>query len=413
MKLWLKTLIGIGIGVVVGILLPKNVVFFDELFKLTSTVAINFFLFLTVLYVLIKTYLGFYGFKKNKIPGLKIALLFVIFITVFLLVSILLSVSFMNITGFQQDEVTMTIIGGEPVKTSTFSDILYKIVNQNLFTALESGTQFILPIVFIGLLFGYASFYASKKSLVFIEVTTSFDDILQIVVNLILDIYPFAAVFIIANLFRGNIFIENNLTFILKPISAILLISFTLTIIYTIILFFLFKKDIFKFYLGILGACLMGLVSGNTAASIMPLNEHLKKNIGIKKELADSLSPISLVLNKSGTIIVSTVTLITIILIYSANLLNFLFILKIVGILFIFSFLLDGINEFGFIAILSMILSIPDLHLEKAGYPLFLVFVPILSRIGIFFDILTTSIFMIIAAKLTNNIEAKKPIDYI
>ena len=413
MKLWLKTIIGILLGIILGITIPKDISFFDRLFKLTSNISINFFLFLTILYVLIKTYLGFYGFKKNKLPGFKITLFFSIFTTVFILISILSSIAFMNITLFQLDDISIKQTQAESIKTFTFSDIIYKIINQNLFTAFVSNIQFILPIIFISFLFGYASFYASKKALIFIEVTTSFNDILQIIVNLILDIYPIATIFIIANLFRQNIFTENELSFILKPISAILVTSLTLSIAYTIVLFFIFKKDIFKYYLGIFGACLMGLVSGNTAAAIMPLNEHLKNNVGIKEELSDSLTPISIILNKSGTIIVATVSLITIILIYSQNLLNFAFILKIVGIMFAFSFLLDGINELGFIAILSMILNIQELHLEQNGYILFLFFYPILSRVGIFFDIFITSIFMIIVSKLTNNIEQKNISEFI
>jgi Na+/H+-dicarboxylate symporter len=212
---------------------------------------------------------------------------------------------------------------------------------------------------------------------------------------------------------KDNILSPEKLQFLFKPLMAILLITSILLVFYTIFLYLIMKNKTGKFYLGLLGAGLMGLVSGNTAASIVSLNEHLKRNIGVKKEVADALTPLGLILNKSGTIIISAVTLMTVILGYSPNILDLRLQISLFILLFIFSFLLDGVNEVGFLALVSMIMHIPSLHLEQDSYLLFLLFVPILSRIGIFLDIITTGIFISFSAKYTDNLDKKEYIDFI
>nr|HPO49751.1 cation:dicarboxylase symporter family transporter [Spirochaetota bacterium] len=186
-----------------------------------------------------------------------------------------------------------------------------------------------------------------------------------------------------------------------------------LLIFYTILLYIILKDKMPKFYLGLLGASLISFVSGNTAAAIIPLNEHLKRNIGLKRELSNSLTPLGMIFNKSGTIVVSAVSLISIILFFTPTILSLKFQIVMFFLLFIFSFMTDGINDAAFLAIISVIMSIQNLHLEDNSYLLFLPFVPILSRIGILFDTISTGIFVTLTAKFTESSEMKEYIDFI
>ncbi len=168
-----------------------------------------------------------------------------------------------------------------------------------------------------------------------------------------------------------------------------------------------------KFYMGIIGAALTSFVAGNSASCIIPLNEHLKRNIGVKKELANCLTPMGMIFNKSGTIIVSVVSLISIILFFTPTVLDFKLQVVMFLLLFVFSFSLDGINEAGFLAVVAVIMNIQTLHLEDNSYLLFLPFVPILSRIGIFLDVITTGIFVTLTSRFVDTVEIKEYIDFV
>jgi Na+/H+-dicarboxylate symporter len=414
LKIWLKMLLGIAFGIILGIIIPQKIVFVDNIFKFISDLAINLLLYSTIAYVLVKSFLGYYELKNNKFDIKKIFGIFFGSFVISLIISIIFSIGLMNLSIFQPDK-SFSIFQNkaEPIKTFSFEEIILRIINTNMFSSFEGPVQFILPVIFIGFIFAISAFYSNKKAVYFIDIMESFDVILEKITHSLIELFPIGAIFVVANLLRTNAFSFDKLQFILRPMIGILIISVILLIFYSFFISLVLKKNTLKFYTGLLGAALTGLVSGNTAASIIPLNEHLKRNLGVKKELSDALTPIGMILNKSGTVIISSVTIMTVILGYSPNILDFKLQLAIFFLLVVFSFALDGVNEVGFLALVSVIMHIPALHLEQDSYLLFLAFVPILSRIGIFFDIITTGIFISLSAKFTDNLENKDFIDFI
>ena len=414
MKIWLKFLIAIVIGLALGFFLPKDIQSINDAVKFLADFSINIILYTTVLYVLLKTYLGYLNIKRNKQNNFKILGFFFLSLFGSLLFSIIISIGFMNLGIFQPDSSFKIIQNAtEPLKTFSFTDILIKMINQNIFSSFEGPTQFLLPIIFIAIIFAISSVHTGKKAEYFVESVESFDAILEKISHIMIEIFPFGSIFIILNIFQKNIFTPDKLQLLVKPALCILLLCAIMMIFYLIFLYATIKNRTGKFLIGILGAAFNGLVSGNSAASVISLNEHLKRNVGIKNEISDTLTPLGMVFNKSGTVVVSTVTIMTVILGYSPNILDFKLQILLFLLLFAFSFLLDGVNEAGFLAIVSMIMHIPSLHLEQDSYLLFLVFVPVLSRIGIFIDVISTGIFITLSAYFTDNLEKREYIDFI
>jgi hypothetical protein len=79
----------------------------------------------------------------------------------------------------------------------------------------------------------------------------------------------------------------------------------------------------------------------------------------------------------------------------------------------LFSFRLDGSNGLGFIVLVAMVLQFKSLKLEENSYLLFMIFLPLLNRIAIFTDTVTTAVFVIIAAKAAKLKKDTKYIDFI
>ncbi|MBN2545829.1 MAG: cation:dicarboxylase symporter family transporter, partial [Spirochaetes bacterium] len=241
----------------------------------------------------------------------------------------------------------------------------------------------------------------------------SFDHILDLVVKQFIEIFAFGAIFIFASLVKIDFFSNTKLLLMLKPLYAVITASLLIIIIYFIVLYIFFKKKAFNYLMSILGSGFISFATGNSAASIIPVSEHLKNNSGVNKNLSDTLTPIGMIINKSGTVIVSTITLLSLILILTPDRLTINLQLLLMLFIFLFSFIQDGANSNAFLIIVISILKINFLHLEEDSYLLFYASIPLFSRIAVYLDSLSTSIFIILTAKFTNNLEEVKYIDYI
>jgi Na+/H+-dicarboxylate symporter len=318
----------------------------------------------------------------------------------------------MNLSFFRPDnsfqQKSFNVIN--PISIENF---FLNIINKNIFISLQTPSKLIIPIIFIAFIFGIAAFSTEKKGIYFIDTIESFDFILDKIIKGFLECYPIGAIFIIAYFFKTNIFAFDNFIFLLKPLLAIGIITVILIIIYILIIIIFLKQKSFKFFIGYIGSILFAFTTNNTAAVIVPLTEHLKNNIGIKKDVADTLTPLGMIINKSGTVVISTVVLMSLILIYSPDILTFHLQLLFIILLFIFSLFLDGSNEMGFLVLTTTILNISFLHLEQDSYLLFLTSIPILNRIGLMLDTLSTSIYITVCAKITDRLESKTYIDFI
>jgi Na+/H+-dicarboxylate symporter len=411
MKLWLKMLFAITIGIIIGIFLPNFKNIYQFIFKPISNLAINLLLYLTVVYVFVKFFIGIIDLKKNKLFK-KTFYIFFICILVSVLFSILISITIMNLNFFHPDnsfqQQSYNLI--EPISIDNF---LSNIINKNIFLSFQTPSKYIIPIIFIAFIFGLAAFYSEKKGIYFVDTIESFDHILDKIIKGFLEFYPLGVIFITAYFIKSDIFSYKNFVFFVKPLIAITIISIFLIIIYFLTIYIFLKQKSFKYFIGYLGSVLFAFTTSNTAAVIAPLTEHLKNNIGVKKEVADTLTPLGMIINKSGTVVVSSVVLMSLILIYSPDILTFNLQLLFIVLLFIFSLFLDGNNQMGFLVLTTTILNINFLHLEQDSYLLFLVSIPLLNRIGLMLDTLSTSIYVTIAAKMTDKLESKTYIDFI
>lgn len=410
MKIWLKMIIAIVVGLAAGLFIPDNIKAVEKIFEIVSSMSINILLYFTVVYIAVKTYLGVVELKNSKKSYLKTMLVFLLSILLSLVLASIISIGVMNFELFHPGSRSIPQASSVALESFTFIGLLYEIINSNLLTAFEGPVKFILPLIFLATLFGFASFYTRKQALYFVEVIESLDAILDTILTHLMDFFYLGAIFITANLFYGlkvELFSRESLPMLISPLLAIFSVTIILLIFYTIFLFIIFRKNLWKNYLGILGAALTGLITGNSAASIIPLNEHLEKNLGVKRGTAGSLTALGMVLNKTGTIVAATVVLFSSILIYSPNNLSLDLQLNLFLLIILFSFRLDGINEAGFLVLISMILKVESLHLEENSYLLFLIFVPIISRIALFLDIMTTGLFIVVSARYSDNIDEK------
>ncbi len=412
LKIWIKTLVALIIGVLLGLFLKPN--FFSiELLKFISDLVVNLLLFLTPLFIIVKSYMGYIKLKKDGIY-LKTISIFLGLSAVTSLVTIIITVCLMNFKVFHiPGHTVITQISDIPLYNNNLFSLIKRIVNPNLFRLVVENGDYILPYIFIGLIFGAGSFFAGKKGVYFIETVESFDAILSKIVRQIIEIFPLGAVFLITYTIKTDFIDVKNLVLILKTLSTTIVISIVIISLYSLYLFLILKKNVGKFFIGFLGASLTAFITGMPLAVVIPLNKHIKDNLGVDQDISDALTPISLIINRSGTMIVSSVVILTILSIYSLSFPPFSLQVLIILFLFFTSFLLDGSGVNGFIVLVSMVMSIKMLHLEPKSYLILISSIPILSRIGLLIDSLSSAVLIYTTAKFQGKVNDVKYIDFI
>ncbi|HQJ06621.1 MAG TPA: cation:dicarboxylase symporter family transporter, partial [Spirochaetota bacterium] len=276
MKIWLKMLFSIVIGLIIGAVVPKDIEWFNSVLKIISSVSVNLLLYFTALYVPLKIFIGFNSLKeKSK----KFIWIFFLSIVISLLFSAIISIGIMNIEIFQQGkEFRVFQISGKPVELLTFGEIINNIISPNLINSFTGQIKYLLPLIFVGLIFALASRSSSKKMQYFIEITQAFEEFVDKIIKQILEIFPFLAIFYVIYL-TGTGFLnvdykefikKEGISYliILKPLIAIILSSAIVLFFSFIFLRIILKKNVALYFLGILGAGLIGFVTGNSASAL-------------------------------------------------------------------------------------------------------------------------------------------------
>lgn len=414
MKIWIKMIISLILGSLIGLFVPDLKISDDTtLFTFLSNIALNLLLYLTPLYILINFFVGLHSIMTKKISN-KIFSKFTILIISSLFFSIVISVLIINIPFLKPVISVIEQQKEKRIEVISITKLINSILNNNIFSIFNIQTTLLLPILFISTIFALASYISAKKGEYFTDTVVSFSNVLQIIAKEFLEFFPFGAIFIIATVIKTESITKHRMDIIIKPLISLLIVAVLVIIAYCIVLRILYKKNNFKFFIATLGSSLIAFTTGNTASSTIAITEHIKSNLGVNRDIADTLTPLSIIFNKSGTIIASTITLFSLMTILTPDRLTLPLQATFIVLLFLFSFLQDGTGSLSFLVIVASILKINFLHLEEHSYLLFYAAIPLFSRIGALIDSLSSSLFIMLTEKLamdkTNEV---KYIDYI
>ena len=423
MKIWLKMLISIAVGMLLGLLVPQNIGWFTNTMRLLGELSINLLLYMSAVYIILKVFIGFFQLKKES-KRKRFIPIFIGCILGSMIISVTLAMMMMNIDALRPgQEFRIFQIQSPPVEVHSFEGIFTTILNANILSIVVQPVKYLSPLIFIGAIFGITSLFADKRMEIFVEISMSFERFIDKIVRAAIEIFPIFSAFLITYLFNtrfynadfAEIIARERITFmsIGKTIFVIILISAIMIAISLLIMRLICGKSIRLDMLGILGSGLIAFSTANTVTTVIPLTEQLQHNNGVAPGAAKVLTPIGVLFNKTGTVIAAAVVLMTILNSYHINKVAPSVQTIIALLVLLFSFRLDGSNGLGFIVLVAMVLQFKYLKLEENSYLLFMIFLPLLNRIAIFTDTVTTAVFVIIAAKAARLKKDTHYIDFI
>lgn len=406
MKIWIKMLLAMVIGIVLAIFLPADNVTVKDVFSLLAKISLNILLYFAVLHTFVRFYVGFINIKREKRRLKKAMIVFFLCILASLVFTAAISVFAMNIFSSPQESFfDFNQHSSYKMQLFTFFDLFQNIFPDNAATVLTKGTSFLLPLLVLALILAAGTIKTGKKGDFFYDIVKSFGEILDTIEFYILEFAPIFSFFIITAFVRYGFSDVSNIAIILRPIRTIIVVCIVTIAVISIFFHVFFKINPTYYYRNILGAALIGASTGNVISTIIPLNLHLKRNVKLNHDIVDVLVPLGSVFNQTGTVIVSTVVLMSIIVGYSLNILTLELQFAIFLLVILFSFRLDGSTEFTFLVLIAMIFKVPGLHLEESSYLLFIGLAPLFSRIAVFINVFTTGIYTLMAARYISGIQ--------
>ena len=405
-KIWIKMLFAMIFAVVLAIFLPADNASFKAVLSLLSKISLNILLYFAVIHTFVRFYVGFVNIKREKRRLRKATVVFVLCIFASLVFTAAISVFAMNVFSSPQESFfNFNQHSSYKMQLFTFSDLLQKIFPDNAAVILTKSTSFLLPLLVLALVLAAGTLKSGKKGDSFYDILKSLGDILDSIEFYVFEFAPVFSFFIIAAFARYGFSEVSNIAMILRPIRTIVVVCVVTIAVISVFFHVFFKINPTYYYRNILGAALVGAATGNVISTIIPLNLHLKRNVKLNHDIVDVLVPIGSVLNQTGTVIVSTVVLLSIIVGYSLNILTLELQFAIFLLVILFSFRLDGSTEFTFLVLIAMIFKVSGLHLEESSYLLFIGLAPLFSRIAVFINVFTTGIYTLMAARYISGIQ--------
>ena len=403
MKIWVKYLIGLILGLVAGFIFSNNSASALQTVKPFVDVFINIGRYSFYPLVFFSLTIGVHELLLNKrfFQVHKNAII-VMVCTVF----------FSTILGalitlvFSPERIPVILERKSVEILPSFYSQLLEIFPKNLFSIFSDSGNFIIPTVFLALLIGINLGFDKNITKPVVTLFDSFNRIIYNMNSLIMEIMAPVMGFFSAYLFFSissvsQIALYRQLFLILFIASALVIF-----IIFPAVLYLIgFKETPYKYLYGILGAGIAGFLSGDNYLANNVLIHHCHKNLGISRSTGTVSISLFSIFGRPGTAMVSAICFIVMLRSYTSSGVDFSQILYISFLIFITSFAFSAAPGNGVIMLLTTVCSLYANGIED-GYLMFRPIIPILLGFAVLIDVIATGLCSLIISYRSRDIRS-------
>lgn len=295
MKLWIKILIALLLGILTGFVLGPRA----EIFKPIGTLFLNLISMIIVLLVLSSMTVGITSIhdpQKLGRVGLKTLFLYILTTLIAIGIGILFAKIFQPGAG-------LGLQGTQEVKVSStpsISEILLSIVPQNPIASLAEGN--VLQIIVFALFLGISINFAGEKGKPLLDILESLADVMYRLTSIIMEFSPIGVFAIMASV-TGTFGLA-----VLLPLMKFLTVYYTACGVHVVavfcgILWGLAKLNPIPFFKG-MGDAIMVAFSTCSSSATLPVSMHCaQKNLGVSKNITSFVLPLGSTINMNGAAI--------------------------------------------------------------------------------------------------------------
>ncbi len=399
MKLWMKILIGMFVGLVVGSILgPKA-----ELLKPIGQIFLNMISMLIIPLIFSSMAVGITSIRDTKKlgrVGMKTLALYLTTTAVAICIGLFFAYLIkpgVNV-GFASFKQVSEQSYGE---LAGFSELILNIIPSNPFEAFTSGN--ILQVIVFAVFLGLAIQFTHKKYEPLLNFLESVSEVMYSLTNIVMKFAPIGVFAIMASV--AGTFGLSVLIPLAKLLGTIYLASFVqFFVLFTIILVFMCRLNPIPFFKGMVEAIIFAFSTSSSSATV-PVTIHCAMhNLGVPKNIARFVIPLGSTINMNGTAIFQGIASVFVAQMYGIDLsLQSLIIIVVTATLSAIG--TAGIPGAGFL-ILSMVLKSVGLPLE--GLALIFAIDRLRDMVGTVVNIVGDAVVAVYIAKSEGELDIKQ-----
>lgn len=295
MKLWIKILIALTLGVITGLLFGKDA----AILKPIGTLFLNLISMIIVLLVLSSISVGISSIHDPKKLS-KIGTKTVVYYLTTTVVAIVLGIFFSKV--FSLGNTLKFDFSGQVSSTviPSFSQIFLSIIPENPIAALASGN--VLQIIVFALFLGIAINFAGEKGKPLLNFLDSLATVMYRLTSMVMEFSPIGVFAIMASVI-GTFGAD-----ILKPLIVFLLVYYLACLIHVVFVFcgmltLIARVNPFPFFKG-MGDAMMLAFSTSSSSATLPVSMHCVQNhLGVSKNVTNFMLPLGSTVNMNGAAI--------------------------------------------------------------------------------------------------------------
>ncbi len=294
MKLWMKILIGIALGILAGALLRENAIYLKPL----GTIFLSLIGMIVPLLILSSVAIGVTNIHDPATLGrVGGRTMLIYFITTFIAISIGIFLANLFALG---STIHLDYTEIAPSKPLSMQEVLLSIIPTNPIAALVSGN--IVQIIVFAMLLGLAINFSGQKGKPLNAFLESLADVMYRLTSLVMTFAPIG-IFGITAWVAGSFGITVLIP-LLKFLGVYYLAcAFQMFGVYGFLLKVLARLPLLPFFKGMGDTIMMAFSTGSSAASLPVALHCVQENLGASKNIAGFVLPLGITMNMNGTAI--------------------------------------------------------------------------------------------------------------
>ncbi len=296
MKLWVKMLLGLGLGTVVGVIFKEKAVYL----KPVGTVFLGLLNMLVVLLVFSSMTVGVTSIndvRKLGRVGLKTLILYLGTTAIAIGFGLIAAKLFNPGAGLGLNHGSIELNIDE---TPELLNMFMNLVPRNPLGSLASGN--ILQVIVFSIFLGLAINLAGEKGRPLAKGLESLNEVMFSMTGMVMSLAPYG-IFAIMAWVAGEFGYEILIP-LLKLIFAHYLTCIAhLVVVYGGILFFLAKVKVMPFFKGMTDAMTLAASTTSSSATLPATLHCVEENLGVSKNIASFVLPLGSTINMNGTAI--------------------------------------------------------------------------------------------------------------
>jgi len=293
MKLWVKILIAMVIGVIVGSLMGESAVILKPIGDIFLRL-INMIIPLLVLASMTVGITSIHDPQKLGRVGLKTIGIYMATTAISILIGIVFGKVVGVGTGMNMRFNSELIVPEAP----SFSDIILQIVPANPLAALVELN--VLQIIFFAVFLGISINFAGERGRPLMEFLESLADVMYRLTSIIMEFSPFG-VFAIMAWVTGNFGLDTLVQLSKFLTTYYIACGVHLVVVICGILWFFARLSPLPFFRG-MGDAIMVAFSTCSSSAALPVSMHcVQKNLGVSKNITSFVLPLGSTVNMNGS----------------------------------------------------------------------------------------------------------------